>query len=102
MIVEVVDFKIDPAKHEAFGPVLTNAVANVLSKAKGYGGHSVLACIETPGRYVLTVHWATLEDHTVGFRESAAFTEWRALIGPFFAQPPHVEHFSVIDSRAPN
>lgn len=101
MIVEVVDFKIDPAQNQAFGPVLKKAVQTVLSQAAGYAGHSVLACIETPGRYVLTVHWATLEDHTVGFRQSPAFTEWRALIGPFFVQPPHVEHFNVIDSRAP-
>ena len=102
MIVEVVDFKIDPAKHEAFGPVLKQAVQSVLSQAAGYAGHSVLACIETPGRYVLTVHWDTLEDHTVGFRQSPAFADWRALIGPYFAQPPHVEHFLVVDSRAPD
>ncbi len=102
MIVEVVDFKIPPEQHQAFGPALKQAVASVLSKAAGYGGHSVLACMETPGRYVLTVHWATLEDHTVGFRESPAFAEWRALIGPYFAQPPHVEHFVVVDSRAPD
>jgi len=42
------------------------------------------------------VHWNTLEDHTQGFRESPAFAEWRAIIGPFFAQPPQVEHFTLL------
>ena len=94
MIVEVADFRVDPTNHEAFGQALRHGVQSVLSKAQGYRAHSILACIESPGRYVLTVHWQTLEDHTMEFRQSPAFAEWRAIIGPFFAQPPQVEHFT--------
>ncbi len=96
MIVEVADFRVDPKNHAAFGQALTHGVQSVLSKAKGYQAHSILAGIESPGRYLLTVHWNTLEDHTQGFRESPAFVEWRAIIGPFFAQPPQVEHFTLL------
>ena len=42
------------------------------------------------------IWWATLEDHTVGFRGSPAFAQWRGIVGPFFAQPPVVEHFDLI------
>lgn len=97
MIVEIADFRVDPKNHEAFGQALQHGVQTVLSKAQGYLAHSILSCIESPGRYVLTVHWNTLEDHTVGFRQSAAFADWRSIIGPFFAQPPHVEHFRALD-----
>jgi heme-degrading monooxygenase HmoA len=100
VIVEIAELRVDPARHEEFGQALTQAVADVLSKAGGYRGHSILACMETPGRYVLQVNWETLEDHTVGFRESPAFAQWRAIIGPYFAQAPHVEHFVVKDARA--
>ena len=31
------------------------------------------------------------EDHTVGFRQGPLFPQWRAIVGPFFAQPPVVE-----------
>ena len=96
MIVEVADFRVDPKNHEAFGQALTHGVQSVLSKAQGYQAHSILAGIESPGRYLLTVHWNTLEDHTQGFRESPSFAEWRAIIGPFFAQPPQVEHFTLL------
>jgi heme-degrading monooxygenase HmoA len=48
--------------------------------------------IEKPTRYRLFVRWATLEDHTVAFRGSADFQEWRKLVGHCFAQPPEVEH----------
>lgn len=96
MIVEIADFRVDPKDHEEFGKALQHAASTVLSKATGYQAHSILACIETQGRYVLTVNWDTVEDHTQGFRGSPAFAEWRSIIGPFFAQPPHVEHFTVL------
>lgn len=95
MIVEIADFKVDPAKHKEFGDAIRQATDTVLSKASGYLGHTIFACIETPGRYVLTVQWKALDDHTIGFRQSAAFTDWRAIIGPYFLQAPHVEHFTV-------
>ena len=49
--------------------------------------------VESPSRYLLLVVWETLDDHLVGFRESARFGEWRALIGPFFDSPPEVDHY---------
>lgn len=93
MIVEVADFKIRPEDKEAFCEALQRGVRDVLSKARGYRRHSVLTCRETAGRVLLLVDWATVEDHTVGFRESPAFGQWRAIVGPFFVDAPHVEHF---------
>ncbi|GAA3993347.1 antibiotic biosynthesis monooxygenase [Comamonas faecalis] len=101
MIVEIADFKVEPARHEEFGQTLKKAADAVLSKATGYLGHSILSCIETQGRYILTVHWESLDAHTIGFRQSPAFAEWRAIIGPYFAEPPHVEHFSIVESKNP-
>jgi heme-degrading monooxygenase HmoA len=96
MIVEIADIRVRPEDKAAFTEAITRAGATVLSKATGYRGHTILACQETPGRFVLRVDWETLEAHTVGFRQSPAFADWRAIIGPFFAQPPHVEHFDVV------
>lgn len=50
--------------------------------------------IETPGRFVLLVEWDSVEAHEVNFRQTERFTAWRAAIGPFFAGPPRVEHFT--------
>jgi heme-degrading monooxygenase HmoA len=52
--------------------------------------------IESPSVFVLMVEWDSLEDHEVGFRQSERFPAWRALIGPFFAEPPMVEHYADI------
>ena len=67
--------------------------------AKGARSFSVNRGIESTERYVLQIVWDTLEDHTVGFRQSPAFAQWREVIGPFFQSPPNVEHFD--DVTAP-
>ena len=96
MILEHADIRIDPANASAFEEAIERAARTVISHAKGFQGCKVKRSIESPGRYLLTIHWDTLEDHTVGFRESSAFAEWRAIVGPFFAAPPVVEHFELV------
>ena len=95
MILELADFSIQPGQNAAFEEAIQRGLREVISKAKGFEGFKVNKGIESPERYVLQIFWDTLEDHTVGFRESALFTEWRAIVGPFFATPPHVEHFEL-------
>lgn len=71
-----------------------------LAGSAGYLGHSLRRSIENPLRYLLTVQWRSLEDHTVGFRGSPAFAAWRALIGPFFDGTPVVEHFRDLEGES--
>jgi len=37
-----------------------------------------------------------VENHTVDFRNSSDFQEWRKLVGHCFASPPEVEHVSEV------
>lgn len=96
MILEHADLRIEPQNATAFEEAIERGARTVISTAKGFQGFQVHRSIESPGRYVLTIDWDTLEDHTVGFRESPAFAEWRAIVGPFFAQPPVVEHLELV------
>ncbi|MCY1558623.1 hypothetical protein D9M68_955750 [compost metagenome] len=68
----------------------------MIAQAKGFKGFKVNRSIESAGRYILMIYWDTLEDHTVGFRQSPAFAEWRSIVGPFFLQPPVVEHLELV------
>jgi heme-degrading monooxygenase HmoA len=96
MILEIAEIRIPPGQQAAFEEAINRALTTVASRAKGMKGYKVNRGIETPERYVLQIFWDTLEDHTVGFRQSELFKEWRALIGPFFASPPYVEHFDLV------
>ncbi len=92
MITELAIISIRPGSDKEFEAAFAEA-EKVLASSGGYQSHTLRRSIEMPHRYALTVQWRTLEDHTVGFRGSPAFTQWRALIGPYFAEPPVVEHF---------
>jgi len=100
MILEIADIRIQAGKQAAFEQAITQGIQTVIGTAKGYVSHSVHHCIESPQRYVLQITWDTLEDHTVGFRGSDLFTQWRAIIGPFFDEPPNVEHFNLVARSA--
>jgi len=96
MILECVDILVPAGKEAKFERAIELALSSALSKSPGYLGHKVQKGIESPQRYLLWVYWNTLEDHTQGFRGSPLFAQWRAIVGPFFAQPPQVEHFSLV------
>ena len=96
MILELADIRIQPGQQAAFDEAIERAVSTVASKAKGFRGFKINKGIESPERYILQIFWDTLENHTVDFRGSAAFAEWRAIVGPFFAAPPVVEHFDLL------
>ena len=99
MILEHALITVRPQAHREFEAALSEARA-VISASPGFGSLRLLRGVESPDRYLLLVEWATLEDHTVGFRESPAFAEWRSHIGPFFDSPPEVDHFDPVTGLA--
>lgn len=96
MVLELAEIVIRPGEQAAFDAAIANGIETVLSQSRGFRRASVHKGIETPERYVLQVEWDSLESHTVDFRQSTAFTQWRAIVGPFFASPPNVEHFVLV------
>ena len=96
MILELADIRIRPGTGAEFDAAIERGVETVIAKAKGFRGYQVHKGIESPERYLLMIRWETLENHTVDFRGSAAFAEWRAIVGPWFAAPPLVEHFELL------
>ena len=96
MILEHADIRIPPGKQAEFDAAIKRGVETVVSKAKGFRGYSVQKGIESPERYLLMIAWETLENHTVDFRGGPLFPQWRAIVGPYFAVPPVVEHFDFV------
>ena len=100
MILEHCDIEIDPGKNKEFEEAILRGVETVISKAKGFKGYKVNRSIESPSRYLLLIYWDSSESHTVDFRGSAAFADWRAIVGPFFVKPPLVEHMTLVGKSA--
>ena len=100
MILEHCDIQIDPQKGPAFEEAIIRGVETVIAHSKGFKGFKVNHSVESPERYVLLIYWETMENHTVDFRGSAAFADWRAIVGPYFVKPPMVEHMTLVGKSA--
>ncbi|MCO5129623.1 MAG: antibiotic biosynthesis monooxygenase [Xanthobacteraceae bacterium] len=95
MITEIAQIDIKPGCEADFEAAVGKARSE-FGASKGFHGFELHRSIEKPRRYRLMVKWATLENHTVDFRGSAQFAAWRALVGPYFAAPPEVEHTETV------
>ena len=93
MILEVAMLNIIPGHASAFEAAFRKA-APLLASMRGYIAHELRSCIEQPNRYLLLIHWQTLEDHTIGFRTSPQYQEWKALLHHFYDPFPTVEHYA--------
>jgi heme-degrading monooxygenase HmoA len=91
MILEIAQIDVKPGMEADFEAGVAKA-APLFQRAKGCHGMELQRSIEKPSRYRLFVRWETLEDHTVAFRGSADFQEWRRLVSHCFEHPPEVEH----------
>jgi heme-degrading monooxygenase HmoA len=93
VITEVASIRVKAGEEPQFEEAARKAT-DVFRRAEGCLGFAVQRCVEEPGLYQALIHWRTVEDHTVGFRNGPLFQEWRALVGPSFAEPPAVLHFA--------
>ncbi|MFN6464386.1 MAG: antibiotic biosynthesis monooxygenase family protein [Nostoc sp. DedVER02] len=96
MILEVV---ILPVKHdlESDFEAAFKKASKIISSIDGYLSHELHKCIEVQGKYLLLVRWETLDSHTVGFRNSIEYQEWKKLLHHFYDPFPTVEHFEEVE-----
>lgn len=94
MILEIAQIDVKPGMEMDFEAGVKKAVP-VFQRAKGCRALELTRSVEKPSRYRLMIRWETLENHTVDFRSSADFAEWRGCVAHTFAAPPEVEHVAV-------
>lgn len=94
MILEVAILDVIPGQEAAFESAFKQA-SPIIASIPGYLSHQLQHCIEKPSRYILLAQWETLEAHTVGFRGSPQYQEWRKLLHHFYDPFPTVEHYTL-------
>ncbi|NUS22779.1 MAG: antibiotic biosynthesis monooxygenase [Streptomyces sp.] len=98
MVVEHARLTVEAGREQEFQEVFGKARL-VLAEAEGFRWAELLRCEERPRVFLLLVGWESVEAHMTGFRESERFQRWRALVGPFFAEPPAVAHYQQVSPR---
>ena len=94
MILEAAILDVIPGKEKEFEDAFVKA-SPIIASMKGYISHQLQKCMEAPGRYLLLVHWETLEAHTIGFRGSPEYQEWRKMLHHFYDPFPVVQHYEL-------
>jgi len=95
MITEHVILPVIPGREAEFEAAFAEA-RGIISAMAGFRSLQLSRSIESPSSYLLLVEWQTLENHTVGFRTSPEYQQWRALLHHFYDPFPTVEHFTPI------
>ena len=95
MVLEVAILDVKPGLEEEFESAFGKA-QGIISSIEGYVSHQLRKCMENTSRYILLVYWRTIEDHTVGFRGSKRYQEWRRLLHHFYHPFPVVEHYESV------
>lgn len=95
MILECAVLDVKPGETVEFEAAFARA-RQIIAASPGYISHELQRCIEKPNRYLLLVRWRTLEDHTIGFRQSAPYAEWKKLLHHFYDPFPVVEHYEAL------
>jgi quinol monooxygenase YgiN len=95
MITEIAQIEIRPGTEKDYEIAIAKAVS--LPPPAGFHGFELHRSIEKPQRYRFIARWDSVEAHDA-FRGSASFVEWRALVGPYYAAPPEVEHTETVVS----
>ena len=98
MILEIAQLQIKPGETGAFEAAFAEAQA-IISAMRGYLGHELQRCVENDHQYMLLVRWDTLEDHTVGFRQSAQYQAWRKLLHHFYDPFPTVLPYTACELK---
>ena len=91
-ILEVAILNVRATACDEFEAAFCEASA-IISSMPGYISHELRRCVEISSRYILLVHWRSLEDHTIGFRQSPDYQRWRSLLHHFYDPFPTVEHY---------
>lgn len=92
MILEIAMLDVRAGQEAAFEASF-RAASPIIASMAGYRSHELHRCLESRSRYVLLVHWETVEAHTVGFRNSPRYEQWKRLLHHYYDPFPTVEHF---------
>ena len=95
MIVELARLELIPGKSEEFERAFAKAVPYIRNN-KGYIEHHLYKYADRSDTYLLEVKWASISDHSEGFRLSENYKHWKELLHHFYDPFPIVEYYHAL------
>jgi heme-degrading monooxygenase HmoA len=95
-VLEHAVLTVVPGREDEYERALRAALP-IIRSVPGCLSAQVSRCVEAPNRYLLLVEWERLEDHDPGFRGSADYQRWKALLHHFYDPFPVVDHYVALE-----
>jgi heme-degrading monooxygenase HmoA len=92
MILEHALLHVRPSENQAFEAAMGQAKP-LIAASPGFLGLELRPASEKSGLYLLLVRWESIADHRDGFRNSARYDQWRALLHHYYNPMPTVDYF---------
>jgi quinol monooxygenase YgiN len=92
VILERVEIEVKAGEVDRFIEMMECHGLNELRKAEGCLSLRMGRCFENPALFLALVEWDSVASHEA-FLKTPEIEAFRALITPFFASAPRVEHF---------
>lgn len=90
--VEIIRYRIPEAQQKAFEAAYKAAGA-WLQEAPQCLGYEIINGVEEPDRYIVRIHWTSVDDHLNGFRKSTAFRNFYNLVKDYFNNIEEMKHY---------
>jgi len=96
MTPEILRYRIPHERAAAFTQAYASAGA-LLQRSPNCLGYELLHSAKDPELWLLTIRWDSAEGHLQGFRKSALFADFLALVRPFIENLLEMEHYEATD-----
>lgn len=90
--VEIIRYNIAAGQQASFEQAYTSA-GKYLQSSPYCLGYKVVHGKEEPNRYIVIIHWTSMDEHLNGFRKSADFMPFFNLVKPFFNSIEEMKHY---------
>lgn len=94
MVLEVIRYLISDRKEAQFEADYAQA-AKILEASPFCLNYELARSQKEPNRYLLLIEWESAKAHLEGFRQSAAFKDFFALVKPYFQMLEEMEHYEL-------
>ena len=94
-VCEYVPLSVIPDSVGAFISTFHDA-EKIISRQPGYISHRLIQNQSILHDFILLVEWDNVESHTEGFRKSADYLEWKALLHHFYDPFPTVSYYTIV------
>lgn len=92
MVTEITTMDIKPGREAEFSSAFAKA-RELLVVSTGCRSAKLTRGVESRSRFIAIVEWDSVEDHMKNFVGTARFRSFAAVLMPYFAKAPLVEHF---------